>query len=187
MKFKKNKKAAMEMSVGTIVTIVLLMSVLVLGLFFVQKIFKSSNNALDLTDRQLQNQLNELFGNNDNSRIVIYPNSKELEIRSGEIGAVGLGVRNLATSESDTEFSFEVEPKDVSNDCSLTEEDLFDWQYLNEAGTLDIPIGLIEFTRIQFKIPSGTPLCTGMFRVKVYDSDGNLYDSEDFNIKAEAA
>jgi hypothetical protein len=29
---KKNKKAAMEMSVGTIVTIVLLMAVLVLGL-----------------------------------------------------------------------------------------------------------------------------------------------------------
>ena len=39
---KMNKKAAMEMSVGTIVTIVLLMSVLVLGIFMIQKIFSGS-------------------------------------------------------------------------------------------------------------------------------------------------
>ena len=40
----KSKRGAMEMSVGTIVTIVLLMSVLVLGIFLVQKIFKTGMN-----------------------------------------------------------------------------------------------------------------------------------------------
>ena len=54
----KNKKAAMEMSVGTIVTIVLLMSVLILGIFLVQNIFKSAKGAVDLTDKQLKNEIN---------------------------------------------------------------------------------------------------------------------------------
>jgi len=56
----KNKKGAMEMSVGTIVTIVLLMSVLVLGVFLVQKIFQSSTNVVDQVDQQVQNQINQL-------------------------------------------------------------------------------------------------------------------------------
>ena len=58
----KQKKAAMEMSVGTIVTIVLLMSVLILGIFLIKNIFSSAKNAIDLTDEQLNAEINELFG-----------------------------------------------------------------------------------------------------------------------------
>ena len=57
----KNTKGAMEMSVGTIVTIVLLMSVLVLGIFFVSKIFTSSNNAIDSIDSQVQSEINQIL------------------------------------------------------------------------------------------------------------------------------
>ena len=45
--FVKSKSGAMEMSVGTMVTIVLLMIVLVLGIFFIQKIFGAGTNAID--------------------------------------------------------------------------------------------------------------------------------------------
>lgn len=183
---KQNKRAAMEMSVGTIVTIVLLMSVLVLGLFFVQDIFSKGQGALDMTDQELQEQLNDLFDSDKGARVLIYPKSKQIEIRSGEQDAIGIGVRNLATVESDTSFEFEVEPYDVSNDCSLTTNDLFDWFYLNEAGTIDVPIGEVKSTKTHFRIPENTPLCTGMFKVRVYNSDGNLYDSEEFIVTAEA-
>jgi hypothetical protein len=182
----KNKKAAMEMSVGTIVTIVLLMTVLVLGLFFVQDIFNKGQGALDMTDQELQSQLTKLFGDDTSSRLMTYPSSKELKVKSGEEDAIGIGVRNLATSESDTTFSFEVEPMSISNDCSLTVDDLFDWIYLNGQGTIDVPIGSIKSTKVYFKIPENTPLCTGLFKVRVYDSDENLYDSEEFTVEAKA-
>ena len=42
MEMKNHKRAAMEMSVGTIVTIVLLMTVLIMGLVLTRTIFKSS-------------------------------------------------------------------------------------------------------------------------------------------------
>ena len=51
----KNKHAAMEMSVGTIVTIVLLMAVLVLGLVLVRTIFKNSTESIDSIDEQVKN------------------------------------------------------------------------------------------------------------------------------------
>ena len=45
IKMFSKKRGAMEMSVGTIVTIVLLMTVLVLGIFLVQRIFTSSTEC----------------------------------------------------------------------------------------------------------------------------------------------
>ena len=55
----KNKKAAMEMSVGNIVTIVLLMTVLVLGIILVQRIFTSGVGVVDLTDEQLSGTISD--------------------------------------------------------------------------------------------------------------------------------
>ena len=57
----KNKSGAMEMSVGTIVTIVLLVSVLVLGVVLITQILASAKGAVDLTDQQLKGELEKLF------------------------------------------------------------------------------------------------------------------------------
>ena len=182
-----NSKAAMEMSVGTIVTIVLLMSVLVLGLFFAQKIFGGANSAIDMTNDELQSQLTELFGNDNTIKLRIFPSSKELKIRTGETEAIGIGVRNLATSDTDTEFKFEVIPKAVSTDCSLDQDDLLTWIYLIDGdGDLSVPVGEMKSAKVKFKIPEGTPLCTGSFQIKVYKEDGSLYDSDYVSIQAKA-
>ena len=66
-----NSKGAMEMSVGTIVTIVLLMSVLVLGLFLVQRVFSSGTGAIDSIDSQVQNEIQKLFSE-EGRTIAIY-------------------------------------------------------------------------------------------------------------------
>ena len=66
----KNKTGAMEMSVGTIVTIVLLMSALVLGLILTRSIFKSSTESVDIIDDQIKGEINNLFAD-DNTKLVI--------------------------------------------------------------------------------------------------------------------
>ena len=81
----ENKKAAMELSVGTMVTIVLLMIVLVLGIFFIQRIFKVANGAVDLTQQQLRDQLQKTFGSDD-QRISIYPETRYVEIKQESTG-----------------------------------------------------------------------------------------------------
>jgi hypothetical protein len=59
------KKAAMEMSMGTIVTIVLLIAVLILGLVFVRKIMCSGIILTDKIDEGLTNEITSLFGQDD--------------------------------------------------------------------------------------------------------------------------
>ncbi len=68
----KSRKGAMEMSMGTVVTIVLLMSVLVLGIFLVQKIFKVGTSAIDGIDAKIQGEINEMFAD-EGEKVIIYP------------------------------------------------------------------------------------------------------------------
>ena len=70
----------MEMSVGTIVTIVLLMSALVLGLVLTRTIFNTSRSAVDLTEQQLTNEIGKAFGS-DEDKLAVYPKSGRLTIK----------------------------------------------------------------------------------------------------------
>jgi len=71
MKRKGDKKAAMEMTVGTIVTIVLLMSALVLGLVLTQRIFRNVTDSVDSIDGQIKSELNNLFEQDSSKRIIV--------------------------------------------------------------------------------------------------------------------
>lgn len=162
----KNKKAAMEMSVGTIVTIVLLMSVLVLGIFLVQKIFSSSRSAIDLTDQQLQSEIQKLFSNED-TKLVIYPTSESITLKPGKDGQIGLGIRNIADNvNAGTSFFYKVDPQE--SDCGITPGQLESWIRLGKSRSgIPVPIGEMEMSRITFKIPEGTPKCLAEFRIEV--------------------
>ncbi len=82
---KTEKRAAMEMSVGTIVTIVLLMSALVLGLVLTRNIFTSTTDNVDTIDDQLKDEIQNLFGS------------------GGKKLVVGLGGESTATVKQGTE------------------------------------------------------------------------------------
>ncbi len=179
----KSKKAAMEMSVGTIVTIVLLMSVLVLGLFLVKSIFSSAKGAVDLTDQQLQAEIEKLFS--EEKKLVIYPTSAKLNLKIGESDAIGIGIKNIATSaDAPTTFSYEVLYMD--NDCGLSKEQVMQWIRLGATGeNIPIPIGGFETARITFRVPEGVPICLADFRVHVKKGETNptTHDSEIFSIE----
>jgi hypothetical protein len=171
----KNKKAAMEMSVGTIVTIVLLMSVLVLGLMLVKNIFTSSKGAVDLTDQQVHAELEKLFS--EDAALIIYPTAAELTLKPGENDAFGIGIKNIAkTSGASTMFSYETVL--MENTCGLSEQEVMDWIVLGASDdTLEIPIGKIGSGKMTIEIPEGTPNCIANFRIKV-SREGESYESQ---------
>ena len=92
----KNKKAAMEMSVGTIVTIVLLMTVLILGLVLVRTIFTGSIENINTIDQSVKNEIGKLFSEDNNKPIVVYPASRLISIKKGNEDYQGfaLALRN---------------------------------------------------------------------------------------------
>lgn len=173
---RKNKRAAMEMSVGTIVTIVLLMSVLVLGIFLVQKIFKSSSNAIDTVDSQIQSQINKLF-TNENKDFVIYPSSQQITLKKGD-GPKGFAFA-VKNPENELEsFSYTLEAQDVNGCGSLTTDQADSW-IIGGTGSFDLgPASSNSLPpKILFSIPDQAPACTISYKLAVKESTGNWGDS----------
>jgi hypothetical protein len=103
---KRNKIAAMEMSVGTIVTIVLLMSTLVLGLVLIRNITKSSTENINSIDQKVKDQISKMFSEDDLSKVVIYP-SRNIAIKKGNSeSGFGLSIRNVDNTAG--VFSYEI-------------------------------------------------------------------------------
>ena len=139
----KNKIGAMEMSVGTIVTIVLLMSVLVLGIFLVQKIFKTGTSAIE-----------------EDKSVVVYPKERTITIKKGDSGGFGFSIMNK--EQTDGSFSYIVSVGEISSGCQLSEEQAESLIVLGKTGT---GINLISGSKLEdailvkFNIPETAPLC----------------------------
>ncbi len=185
--FPKNRKAAMEMSVGTIVTMVLLVTVLILGIVLIKNIFSSAKGVVDLTDQQLRDEINKLFS--EESKISIYPSTRLVEIKQDSTDGVGLGIRNLLTGASgNKKFSYEVAVSDsnLNEKCGINAETAEGWIVTGQAEE-DIPIPSGDFStqKVLFEVPVGAPLCTIRFRINV-NADGAAYATDFFDLKIKA-
>ncbi|MAG11021.1 hypothetical protein CMI44_01780 [Candidatus Pacearchaeota archaeon] len=172
----KNKHAAMEMSVGTIVTIVLLMTVLVLGLILIRTIFKSSVENIEGIDTAVKSEIEKLFSENENKKIVIYPPTREVEIKKGEENrGFGLSVRNVGNE--DGKFSYDITAEETNCNIQLAKaEDLI---ALNKKrNNIVIPAGSImdDPIFVKFDIPETTPPCKIVYSINM-EKGTQLYGS----------
>ena len=169
------------MSIGTIVTIVLLMTVLILGIFLVQKIFGSARGAIDMTDAQLEDALKKLF--TEESKVAIFPNSRFLGIKHEEREAIGIGIRNLArTGSGSNTFSYSV--THTGGNCP-TSVNPMQWIIVGESQSgINLVVGDLYSTKVLFEIPLGTPLCVARFTVNT-QIDGATYKPDFFDIAVE--
>lgn len=172
------------MSVGTIVTIVLLVTLLILGVVLIRNIFTSAKGVVDLTDQQLRSEINKLFS--DESKMSIYPGTRLVDIKQESIDGVGFGIKNLQQGASaETSFSYAISATDVAN-CGITKEAAESWISVGKAEEdLLIPSGDSIVRKVLFNIPVGAPLCTARFKIEVY-AGATPYASDffDLNIKA---
>jgi len=173
----KNKKAAMEMSVGTIVTIVLLMTVLVLGLVLVRSIFSSATKSVDSIDDQVTEEINDLFSSGDQSLVVALGSSNSAKVEQGAEGfGFGFGYSPDNPSELNADRCwYSVSANDAGQYCT-------DYKKKGEVEEWVITgINHVEFDRLEdnagysavlLSIPENTPICTQRYKLKVECSDG---------------
>lgn len=180
---KNQKLGAMEMSVGTIVTIVLLMAVLVLGIMLTQQIFSSAKGAIDLTDKQLTDEINKLYSN-EADKIILYPKTGEIEIKKGDSDEFAFVINNKENEEK--VFSYEVNVESIGNNCNINERDAENFIQLGSSGSgIRIPSGDISIPkRVRITIPDSTPLCDGGIRysVTVEERSGEVYAQTDIDV-----
>ena len=158
----------MELSVSTIVVFVLSMSVLVLGIFLIQKIFSVSTTAIDGIDSRIKTEIETLFSTDDGTKFSTFPRDRIISIERGERAGFGFSLRNIERSETKT-LSWKVSAEEVSPVGCMTTTQAESLIALGREGSSTLGPGQIleDPAFVMFEIPNESPLCLITIKVSV--------------------
>ena len=181
--FMRGKRGALELSIGTIVIIVLAMSMLILGLVLIKNIFSgSSENILQMNDK-VKDQINKLFV--EDKMTVIYLPNQIAKIEQNKDWGVAFGIKNLERGTAEVgRFSYDVvvSDPDVRQKCGIGERDIEGWIKTGRADQMDIAPGQNYYGIVRFLIPVNAPLCTVRFHLDV-KLDNVAYATDFFDVE----
>lgn len=180
-KIVNNKKAALEMSMGTVVVIVLAVTMLILGLVLVRTIFTGAKYNVEEIDDKVRGEIQKLF--QESTRSVVYLANGKADVRQGDEWGVAFAIKNLEEgTTSSSSFTYQTKSLDLSSSCSgLSRERAETWIVARGSGSVSLPPGQSKEFIIRFNIPESAPLCTIPFDIEI-KKDGEVYDTASFDI-----
>jgi len=185
----KEKKAAMELSIGTIVIIVLSISMLILGLILIKTIFTSGIRSVNQIDSKVRSAIDNMFIDSKNLKMAIYPSDKKIRINQGTQGeGFAYSVRNTDLETRDFTYIMTVDPAfDIRDKCRINVKEAEDW-IVNPTGSFTLvgSANMDDPELILFNIPESAPLCTVIYRLDV-KKEGDFYEYRKIHLTIEAA
>lgn len=185
----QNKKGAIELSIGTIVIIVLAMSMLILGLVLIRNIFTGAIGTSELVDRNVKAQLNKLFNEEDVKSVVYLPDN-QAEIKKGKQYNIRFGIKNNGRLESQaSKFTYEIRAGEIEKGCRLNPTQAEKYLKVGASsppGGISIVPGEKPAERIVVVEPTeDAPLCYITYELTIR-KDGQPYDNNFFIIRITA-
>jgi len=152
----------------------------------VKNIFSGARDITDMTNSQLKEQVSKLFG--EDKKLVVYPDTRNIEVKPGKASGFGIGIKNLLTGVQDKKFSYEVvvSDPDIQKKCGVGEREAEGWI---STGRSEENIGLApgEFIsgKVLLDVPEGSTLCTFRYRINVmYGEESYASELMDVSIRA---
>ena len=179
-----NKKGAIELSIGTIVVIVLAMSMLILGLVLIKNIFGGATATVDVLNDKVMGAVSSLFSDEGTDVVVKLGSDQTAKITSGTANfGIAIGAR-LSTGDKlagrdHLKYKLSLEPATGKNCVSPavlgpTKTKALFLTCLDPAlNPFDQYDGSNAYAKIQLTIPKGTPACTQKVLVDVINSKDN--------------
>ncbi|MEK6825340.1 MAG: hypothetical protein AABY00_00985 [Nanoarchaeota archaeon] len=175
-----NKEGAIELSIGTIVIIVLGMTMLILGLILVRQIFSVATKSVDSIDGQIKDEINKQLGSQEGYILVYTGDGKDTaKVKPGS-GNFGIAVAartpdGSATDRNRLQYRLSL--------AAPTGRSCIDAKVLGDQRTMDLfktPLNKQNVfdkyeedkarALIEINVPSGTPECTQKVLIDVTDT-----------------
>ena len=184
-KLKKSKGGALELSIGTIVIIVIGMSMLILGLVLVRTIFVGSTESIGILNEKVQNEISTLFSDEGADIVVKLGEGQTAKIKAGsETFNVGIGARTPDGSNvgnrNRLQYKLTLEPP-TGNNCAtkigLREAENLLVTSVNTFNSFDTFEGSKAFALVEINIPKGTNVCTQKVFIDVKDTQSAIEEA----------
>lgn len=175
-----DKKGAIELSIGTIVILVLSMSMLILGLVLLRSIFTGATQSVDTLQGKVQTEIINLFGDENKEVVVRLGSDKTAKIKVGaEDFGIGIGARTQDGSTTDRErlkYKLTLSKNENDNCVRILGERQTESLFNNRIGdyiSFDEFSSDSAFARVSLTIPKGTVLCSQKVLVDVQDTQNS--------------
>jgi len=174
----RNKKAAFEMSMSTIIIIVLSVSFLILGLVLLKTIFQTATKSTDSIDQKLETELNKIFTDETKNFVIYLGEDNTAKIRAGttsfNILVASQSLNNVRLADaSQIQYKIELVDEGSAQSCitligktkttSLFYDKLDTWLNSSSAD------GPLSWKFIKFSVPVDTRVCSQTVRVTAID------------------
>ena len=183
------KKAAIELSVSTIVVLVLSMSMLILGLVLVKNIFTGSIYNVQSLNDKVKGEIAKLFSEDETRRSVVYLAENKAEIKQGKEWGIAFSFRNLQTGTSQgSPFSYVITAGDISPDnCrGLDKKQAESWIKVHRTGTVTVAPGQSYDVLTTIQVPTTAPLCLVPYDITIKQG-AEAYSTESFVVSVKPA
>jgi hypothetical protein len=184
---KINKKAAVELSISTIVIVVLAMAMLILGLVLVKNIFSGVNYNVDQVNEKVKDEIGKLF--TEDKRVVVYaPSNDKVTIKQGEDFGLAFCIKNQL-AEQNFKWKVSLDDARVGQKCGgVTQAQASNWIITGDSGSKVISSGKVECDTVRFKIPDNQVKdianCIVRFKIEVTKADNSAYQTSSFDVQA---
>jgi len=200
----KQKKAAIELSIGTVVIIVLAMSMLILGLVLVRSIFTGAIDSTQTLNDKVKGEITNLFAEEGKKVVVKLGGDKTATIKAGEDFGIGVGARAPESGpglsdRKDLQFTLELQPREESPDNCVSVNGVanvgqwfghvFDSTGRTARASFDEFSGRDAYTILRISVPDTAIPCTQKVFIEVFDNRPNSqpqsYEGTSFILKVE--
>jgi hypothetical protein len=177
-----NKKAAIELSIGTVVIIVIAMTMLIMGIVLVRNIFSGATQSVDSLNDKVKGEIANLFSEEGSKIAIKLGSDKTAKIKQGDrlSLAFGASVENPPSTFQNIKYRIQLPGGSGSASC---DPEQFKFYFVdfgagdftgNPLQTALSPLDDLEganaFSLLVFDIPDTAPPCEQKVRVVVEDS-----------------
>ena len=179
-----NKKGAIELSMTTVVVIVLAMSMLILGLVLIRSIFTGATQNVVSINENVKAQIDKLFTSEDQETVLYLANSMA-QISQGQSWGIGFALRN--TGGSDKSYIYSVGANAPTN-CGTTystKEAAAKWIVAGSSGSSGtLTSGKTFYGVIRMQIPKDAPIgCIVRYDITSSSSSTNSFPTFSYDIE----
>jgi hypothetical protein len=176
------KKRGMELTISTLVVIILALLMLTMGIILTKAMFCKGIQGVDLISDLNQQEIQNLFTEQEDSNVAV--KEKTNDIPKITYYGVAFFIKNVDKS-SNIPFKYTVDVLDLQ-DCDITEAQAREYIITTKSNTVNIAQGETYSDIIEMKIPDDAPLCSLKYEIKV-ENQGTLYDSAVFIVRIKDA
>ncbi len=180
-----NKKGALELSVSTIVVVVLAMSMLILGLVLVRNIFTGAIHNVDTINDKVKGELNQLF-TDDGQKVAIFLPDNTAKVKLGEEAfGVAFAIKNTERGEINSiNFNYEVSVGEIEQSCSsLSEAEAEAYISIGKKDSFALPPGGTAERIIKIRPSGSAPLCEIRYDIDIFKGTNQPYESTYFFVQ----